>query len=75
MKSVKNNHVNKELERLLEPLRNSKSAQYDIIAALFDEVYTNDDISRPESLSKDIENKLYRLIDEHVKYNLQKDDH
>jgi len=74
MESTKNINVNKELERLLEPLRQTSQAQYEIVRALIDEVYNDPTLGSPEATSRDIENKLYRMIDDHIKFTVVKAD-
>lgn len=69
MESTKNSNVFKEVEKLLSPLREKDSVQYQIIQNLIDEVYEDPTLNSPEALSKEIENKLYKLIDDHIKFD------
>lgn len=77
MQSTNNNNVTKELERLLAPLKQKDIVKYNIIQNLIDEVYNDPTIHSPESHSREIENKLYKMIDDHIRFdkvNLPKDD-
>jgi|GEM_PF-6212288 len=69
MESATNNKVTKELERLLAPLKKSEPVKYSIIQNLIDEVYNDPTIHLPETLSKEIENKLYKMINNHVRFD------
>jgi hypothetical protein len=69
MQSTNNNNVTRELERLLAPLKNKDIVQYNIIQNLIDEVYKDPTIHSAESHSKEIENKLYKMIDDHIRFD------
>jgi len=69
MESTSNNNVTKELERLLAPLKQGNPLQYNIIQNLIDAVYVDPTIHSPEALSKEIENKLYKMIDDHIRFD------
>lgn len=77
MKSIQNDHVTQEVEKMLAPLKKANPAQYDIINTLINDVYSDPKIEHPEALTKAIESRLYRLIDEHVRFTMEKqeDDH
>ena len=77
MKSIQNDHVTQEVEKMLAPLKEANPAQYDIITRLINDVYSDPKIEQPEALTRAIEDKLYRLIDDHVRFTLkqQEDDH
>jgi hypothetical protein len=73
MESTRNNDVNRELERLLTPLRESSQVHFDIVRALIDEVYQDPTLGSPEKTSREIENKLYRMIDDHIKFTTKQE--
>lgn len=69
MESTSNNNVTKELDKLLAPLKLSDQLQYNIIQNLIDAVYNDPSIHSPEATSKEIENKLYKMIDDHIRFD------
>ncbi|MDN3548929.1 hypothetical protein [Mucilaginibacter aquaedulcis] len=68
MEGTENKQVNKEVERFLAGLKAKEPAQYDIIKTLIGEMYNDPKLNNPEATSKTIEDKIYRLIDDQVKY-------
>lgn len=66
MKSIKNSNVTKEVERLLSSVKVNSPSEFNILMDLIDEVYDDPKISYPETITKDIENKLYQWIDNSV---------
>jgi hypothetical protein len=67
MTGTKNSNVNQEVERLLAPLKEKEIVQYHIIQDLLDEVYKDPTLGT-ESTSKEIENKLYKMVDDHLRF-------
>ena len=72
MESIKNSNVTKEVEKLLAPLKEKDIAQYNIIRNLVDQVYTDPTLHSPEATNKEIENRLYRMIDDHIQFKGKK---
>ncbi len=68
MQSTDNDQVNKEVERLLAPLKEKEPAQYNIIKTLIAEMPNDPKLDAPIAYTKAIEDKIYRLIDEQVKF-------
>lgn len=68
MAGIKNSKVSKEVERLLSPLKQKDIAKYNIVQSLIDEVYSDPTIHSPETASREIENKLYKIIGDHIHY-------
>lgn len=68
MAGIKNSNVNKEVDRLLSPLKERDLAKYNIIRTLLDDVYDDPSLASPEATTKEIENNLYRVIDNHVRF-------
>lgn len=66
MKSIKNSNVTKEVERLLSSVKINTPSEFNILMDLIDEVYDDPKINYPETITKDIENKLYQWIDNSV---------
>ena len=69
MAGIKNSNVNKEVDRLLIPLKERDLAKYNIVRALLDDVYDDPSLGSPEATTKEIENRLYKIIDDHVQYS------
>jgi hypothetical protein len=69
MEGTKNSNVIKEVERLLAPLKSKEPLQYQIIQNLIDDVYEDPTLGSPERTSTEIENKLYKMIDDHVRFD------
>ena len=68
MAGIKNTEVSREVEKLLSPLKKTDLDQYNIIINLLDDINMDPTLGS-ERNSKDIEDRLYKMVDDHVKYS------
>ena len=66
--AVKNSEVMRQIEEMLQGLKSQDKQQYNIILALLNEVF----VEYNSGKSKNIDKKLYELIDAEIRFKTQK---
>jgi len=66
--AVKNSEVMRQIEEMLHDLKKQDKQQYNIILSLLNEVFLEYNTGK----SKNVEKKLYEMIDAEVRYRTQK---